>query len=320
MSSLSTRTRIIAAFAAIYIIWGSTYLAIRIGIESLPPLIMGGVRHFTAGVILYAIMKMRGAPQPTKLHWRSAAIIGALLLMGGNGGVILAEQLVPSGVAALIIATVPLWMALFGWLRGAARPGGGTAIGLALGLSGIVLLVNPGQTVSHGAVNPIGALILLSAALSWSIGSVYSRGAPQPSNPLMSTAMQMLAGGTVMLTIALLRGESAQLHFDQITARSVLALAYLTVFGSLIAFSAYVWLLKVSTPAHVSTYAFVNPIVAVFLGWAFASEELTVRMLIAAAIIIAGVVLITTHRPKTEPIDETEPAARRQKINHRFHG
>jgi drug/metabolite transporter (DMT)-like permease len=180
---------------------------------------------------------------------------------------------------------------------------------LALGLIGIVLLVNPGQTVSNGAVNPLGAAILLGAALCWSIGSLYSRSAPLPSNPLMSTALEMLAGGALLLIVALVTGEGGQVHFDQITLRSVLALSYLIVFGSLIAFSAYVWLLKVSVPSHVSTYAFVNPIVAVFLGWAFASEELTLRMLIAAAIIIAGVVLITTHRPKTEPIDETEPAA-----------
>jgi drug/metabolite transporter (DMT)-like permease len=309
LSNISTRARVILAFAAIYVIWGSTYLAIRIGIESLPPLIMGGVRHLSAGLILYAALKLRGMPTPPRVHWRSAAIVGALLLMGGNGGVILAESLVPSGIAALIIATVPLWMALLGWLRGGARPGGGTAIGLALGLIGIVLLVNPGQTSGDGAINPIGAVILLGAALCWSTGSLYSRSAPQPSNPLMSTAMQMLAGGALMLIIAFITGEGAQLHLDQVTARSVLATLYLIVFGSLIAFSAYVWLLKVSTPAHVSTYAFVNPIVAVLLGAVFANEELTARMLIAAAIIIAGVVLITTHRPKAEPIAETEPAA-----------
>jgi drug/metabolite transporter (DMT)-like permease len=300
---------VILAFAAIYIIWGSTYLAIRIGIESLPPLIMGGVRHFSAGVILYAVLKVRGAPQPTRLHWRSAIIIGGLLLLGGNGGVTIAENIVPSGVAALIIATVPLWIALLSWLRGGLRPGGGMAIGLALGLIGIVLLIDPGAAVGKGGVNPIGAVILVAAALSWSIGSLYSRSAPQPSNPLMSTAMQMLAGGALMLIVALVTGEGAQVHFDQITVRSLLAVGYLIVFGSLIAFSAYVWLLKVSIPAHVSTYAFVNPIVAVFLGAVFANEELTLRMLIAAAIIIAGVVLITTHRPKAEPIAETEPAA-----------
>lgn len=309
MSNLSTRGRVILAFAAIYLIWGSTYLAIRIGIETLPPLIMGSARYLIAGVILYGVMKLRGAPQPTRLHWRSTAIIGGLLLMGGNGGVILAESLVPSGIAALLIGTVPLWIALLSWLRGGVRPGGSMAIGLALGLAGIVLLVNPGQTVGNGGVNPVGAAVLVGAALSWSIGSLYSRSAPLPSNPLMSTAMEMLAGGALMLIIALATGEGGQVHFDQITLRSLLALSYLIVFGSLIAFSAYVWLLKVSVPAHVSTYAFVNPIVAVFLGWAFASEELTARMLIAAAIIIAGVVLITTHRPKAEPLMESEPAA-----------
>jgi drug/metabolite transporter (DMT)-like permease len=309
LPNLSTRARVILAFAAIYVIWGSTYLAIRIGIESLPPLIMGGVRHLTAGVILFAALKLRGASQPTRLQWRSAAIIGALLLMGGNGGVILAESLVPSGIAALIIATVPLWIALITWLRGGLRPGGGTAIGLALGVIGIVLLVNPGQSVGNGGVNPIGAAILVGAALAWSIGSLYSRSAPLPSNPLMSTAMEMLTGGALMLIVAVTTGEGGQVHVDQITARSLLAVLYLIVFGSLIAFSAYVWLLKVSIPSHVSTYAFVNPIVAVFLGWAFASEELTARMLIAAAIIIAGVVLITTHRPKAEPLMESEPAA-----------
>lgn len=309
MSNLSTRTRVIAAFAAIYLIWGSTYLAIRIGLETLPPLMLGSLRYLSAGAILYGALKLRGAAQPARLHWRSAIIIGGLLLLGGNGGVIFAERLVPSGIAALLIATVPLWIALINWLHGGVRPGGSLAIGLALGLLGIVLLIDPGETVGNGAVNPIGAAILVGAALSWSIGSLYSRSAPLPHDPLMSTAMEMLAGGALMLIIAVVRGEPGQIHFDQISLRSMLAVVYLIVFGSLIAFSAYIWLLKVSTPARVSTYAFVNPIVAVFLGWAFASEELTGRMLIAAAIIIAGVVLITTHRPKAEPIEEVEPAA-----------
>ena len=294
LSAISLRWRIVLAFAAIYLIWGSTYLAIRFAIETIPPYLMGGIRFLIAGSVLYGVLRWRGVRAPTRLQWRSAIIVGGLLLWGGNGGVMVAEQWVPSSLAALIVALVPLWMVLLNWWWGdRVRPNLSTMLGVGLGLAGIVLIAAPGQSAGEGAVNPVGLIVLIGATLSWSIGSLYSRKAALPSNALLSTSMEMLAGGVLMMIAGLLLGQGAQIHFDQISVLSLSALGYLVVFGSLIGFTAYVWLLKVSTPAHVSTYAFVNPVVAVFLGWAFAGEQLSARELLAAAIIILAVVLIT---------------------------
>jgi drug/metabolite transporter (DMT)-like permease len=294
VSKISMKWRIVLAFAAIYLIWGSTYLAIRFAIETIPPYLMGSLRFLIAGGVLYAVLRWRGVKAPSRRHWRAALIVGGLLLFGGNGGVMMAEQFVPSSLAALIIATVPLWMVLLNWKWGdRVRPTSGTAIGLGLGLLGITLIAAPGQSAAGGAVNPIGLAILIGASLSWSIGSLYSRRAQLPSNALLSTAMEMLAGGGLMMIAGLGLGQGAQLHLDQVSWLSLSAVGYLVVFGSLVGFTAYVWLLKVSTPARVSTYAFVNPVVAVFLGWAFAGEQLSARELAAAAIIILAVVLIT---------------------------
>lgn len=314
-NGIPLKWRVVLAFAAIYLVWGSTYLAIRFAIETIPPYLMGGVRFLIAGGVLYGLLRWRGVKTPTRLNWRAAAIAGGLLLWGGNGGVMLAEQYVPSSLAALIIAMVPLWMVLLNWKWGdRVKPSSGTAAGVALGLLGIVLIAAPGQSVAEGAVNPIGLVLLVLCSLSWSIGSLYSRRASLPANPLMSTALEMLAGGAMMLIAGLLLGQGAQIHFDQISVLSLSALGYLVVFGSLIGFTAYVWLLKVSTPARVSTYAFVNPVVAVFLGWALAGEQLSARELIAAGIIILAVVLITFTQaarsvPKAVPSREAvEPA------------
>ncbi len=297
LSHAPLRWRIVAAFAAIYLIWGSTYLAIRFAIETIPPYFMGGARFLIAGGVLYAVLRWRGVKAPSRLQWRAALIVGGLLLWGGNGGVIVAEQYVPSNLAALIVAMVPLWMVLLNWWWGdRTRPSVGMRLGVGLGLVGIALIAAPGQAVAEETVNPIGLWILILASLSWSIGSLYSRRASLPSNALMSTALEMLAGGALMLITGLLSGQGTQIHFDRISLLSLSALGYLVVFGSLIGFTAYVWLLKVSTPARVSTYAFVNPVVAVFLGWIFAGEELSLRVLLAAAIIIVAVMLITLNQ------------------------
>jgi drug/metabolite transporter (DMT)-like permease len=297
VSKIPMKWRVASAFAAIYLIWGSTYLAIRFAIETIPPYLMGGVRFLLAGAVLYAVLRWRGVPAPSRRHWRAALIVGGLLLFGGNGGVMVAEQFVPSSLAALIIATVPLWMVLLNWKWGdQVRPTVGTAIGLGLGLLGIGLIAAPGQSAAEGAVNPIGLAMLILASLSWSIGSLYSRRAQLPTNALLSTAMEMLAGGGLMLIAGLLLGQGTQIRLDQVSVLSLTALSYLVFFGSLIGFTAYVWLLKVSTPARVSTYAFVNPVVAVFLGWAFAGEELSPRVLVAAAVIVLAVVLITFNQ------------------------
>jgi drug/metabolite transporter (DMT)-like permease len=300
---------VIAAFAAIYLIWGSTYLAIRFAIETMPPLIMAGVRFLIAGGLLYGWTRLRGTPRPTGTNWRAAALIGALLLLGGNGAVTWAEQWVPSGLAALLIATEPLWIVLLAWLWGGDRPSLGIAVGLALGLVGIVLLIGPGELVGGPHIDPVGALAVLIASVSWAAGSLYSRRAPLPAAPLLGTGMEMLVGGTLLLLAGLATGEAAQLHLEALSLRSALALTYLIVFGSIVAFSAYVWLLRVVTPARASTYAYVNPVVAVFLGWALAGEAITPLTLVAAAVIVTAVALIVMQqaRGSARPPQEIAP-------------
>lgn len=301
MFSATTQTpssiRIILAFLAIYLIWGSTYLAIRFAIETLPPFLMAGTRFILPGALLYGWLRWRGTPAPAPVHWRSAAIIGALLLFVGNGGVTWAEQLVPSGVTALLVSTVPLWFVLQDWLwHGGTRPTVGMITGLGLGFIGVVLLIGPGELLGGHTISLAGVGVLMVATISWSGGSLYSRTAPLPSSPLMSVAMEMLCGGVLLLALGLLTGELPRVDPAAFSIRSLLSLLYLMTFGSLIGFSAYVWLLRVVPASRVATYAYVNPVIAVLLGWALAGEELTGRMLVAAAIIIAGVVVIINRR------------------------
>jgi len=291
------RWRVVTAFAAVYLIWGSTYLAIRLAVETMPPFLMAGIRFLIAGAILYAWTRWRGTPQPTRAHWLAAAGVGGLLLLGGNGGVVWAAQHVPSGLTALLIATVPLWMALLNWLRpNGVKPNNGVIAGLILGFMGITLLIGPSKLASGHHVDPLGAAVLIIASLSWAAGSLYSRRAQLPASPLLATGMEMLAGGALLLIASLLFGEWTRFELSAPSLRSWLALSYLIFFGALIGFTAYIWLLRVTTPAQASTYAYVNPVVAIFLGWAFASEPLTVRTLLAAAIIIGAVVVITLQR------------------------
>ena len=301
-----TRGRVALAFAAVYVLWGSTYLAIRFGVETIPPFLMAGTRHLVAGLLLYIWMRSRGTPRPSATHWRSAAIIGGLMLLGGNGLVTWAEQRVPSGLAALIVASVPIWMAVLEGLEKRARPGGAVIAGLLLGLAGIALLVAPGRFAGNGHVDPLGALALLTAALCWSIGSLYSRRVPLPASTFTATAMEMIAGGTWLWVAGLLFGEGSRLHLSAISMRSAVSLGYLILFGSLIGFTAYVWLLKATTAARVSTYAYVNPIVAVVLGALFAGEVITARVAIAALVIVGSVALIITSRSK--PARSAAPA------------
>jgi drug/metabolite transporter (DMT)-like permease len=304
-----TTLGIVAAFLAVYLIWGSTYLAIRFAAETIRPFLMASVRFLIAGAVLYAYARWRGAERPTRRHWRSTAIIGGLMLLGGNGGVVWSEETLPSGeprvasgMAALMVATVPLWMVLIEWLRpGGRRPTAGVVVGLAVGFAGMILLVRPGNV---GRVDPAGAAVLTSACFWWSLGSIYSRHAELPKSPLLATAMEMLAGGALLGLLGTACGDWGRTNLSAITLKSAASLVYLIVFGSLIAFSAYVWLLRVTTPARVGTYAYVNPIVAVFLGWLLAGEPLTAQTLVAAAVILAGVVIITSgpsrrsdHRP-----------------------
>ncbi len=297
----ASRARVLLAFAAVYLVWGSTYLAIRVAIETIPPLLMAGLRFLVAGALLYALSRLSGATRPTRRNWRGAAIVGVLLLLGGNGGVVLAERTVPSGVAALLVATVPVWMVMLDWLwRGAARPGPRVFVGLVLGLAGIGLLVGPGA-FGGGAVDATGAAILLVGSLSWAVGSVYSRQAELPRHAMLSTGMEMLCGGAALVLAGALRGELAGLHPAAISTVSLLGLLYLIGFGSLIGFTAYIWLLAHVPAPRVATYAYVNPVVAVVLGWAILGEALTPRMFAAAAVIVGAVVLITTAGRRERP-------------------
>lgn len=298
-----SRLQVASAFAAVYVLWGSTYLAIKFALESLPPFWMASSRFLIAGALLYVWARRRGEPKPTRIHWRSAVVVGGLLLLGGNGGVVFAEQRVPSGLAALLVATVPLWMVMLdGAGRGWRRPPLQVLLGVALGLAGVALLVGPGHFAGGHGVDPLGAGVLLLGALCWATGSLYSRRAPLPSSPLLGTAMEMLGGGACLAVAGLLSGEWHRLDLAAASPRSLLAVAYLVIFGSLVGFTAYVWLLRVCTPPLVATYAYVNPVVAVFLGWAFAGEPVTGRTLLAAAVIVGAVVLITTYRARPQAV------------------
>jgi drug/metabolite transporter (DMT)-like permease len=290
-SSLALAT----AFAIVYVVWGSTYLAILFAIETLPPFLMASARFFAAGAVLYTWSRTAGgAPAPSRAQWRATAFVGVLLLLGGNGLVTWSEQRVPSGMAALLVGTMPCFMVALEWGRaGGTRPSGRVIAGLLLGLAGLVSLVGPDSLMGGGRADLLGAAALVFASFSWAYGSIWSRQAPMPRSPLLSTAMQMLAASAALLGVSVVLGEPWQLDLAAVSVRSWLGLLYLVVFGSIVAFSAYVWLLRVSTPARVSTYAYVNPVVAVLLGWAFAQEPLTARMLIAAAVIVSGVALIT---------------------------
>ncbi|GAB4109059.1 MAG: drug/metabolite exporter YedA [Acidobacteriota bacterium] len=305
---------LIAAFSAVYVIWGSTYLAIRYAIETIPPFLMAAGRFLAAGTAVYLWARWWGAPKPDRAGWTGAALVGGLLLLGGNGGVVWSEQHVPSGLAALLVSTVPLWMVLLDWTRrDGSRPQGQTLVGIAAGFAGVGLLVEPSAGISAGRVPWFPALVLIGASVSWSLGSILSRAAALPRSPVLAGGMQMVSGGTLLLGASWLRGEWGMFHPEQVSLRSVAGWAYLVVFGSVVGFIAYVWLLREVSPASVSTYAFVNPAVAVFLGWALADEPLTPRVLLSMALIIAAVVLVTLRRrPAPKPIvrPPVPPAAR----------
>ncbi|MBL8160687.1 MAG: EamA family transporter [Anaerolineae bacterium] len=292
-----SKWQIIAAFAAVYIIWGSTYLGIRFAIETMPPFLMAGIRFLIAGSLLFGWMLTRTDERPTLRQWRSAFIVGGLLLMGGNGGVTWAEQYVPSALAALVVAIVPLWVVLLDWLRpGGLRPGLPVFIGVLIGIGGIALLVGPDEFTPGEALEPIGIIALLAATICWASGTVYARHAQQPRSPFLTTGMQMLAGGVLLTLAGTLSGDWARLDVAAISARSWGAFIYLIFIGAIVAFTAYIWLLRVVPAPRVATYAYVNPVVAVFLGWAFAGETITGRTLVAAAVIIGSVVIINTYR------------------------
>lgn len=301
---------VLLGFGAVYVVWGSTYLGIRVGVESLPPLILAGLRHLTAGLVLYPIFRWKTGIRPTAGHWRTATLAGVLLLFVGNGGVCWAEQTVSSGIAALLVATVSLWLVIVDWLRpGGVRPAARVVAGLVLGFAGLVLLVGPTHLGGSGRVDPRGAGVLVFASFAWACGSLYSKHGGMPSSAMLGVAMQSLAGGVTLVIAAFLTGEFHALHFTAISLRSWLALGYLIVFGSGIGLSAYIYILQKSTAARVGTYAFVNPVVALFLGWLLLGETITLRTVLAAAVILTAVILvITAPHPVRAGVKEAIPA------------
>jgi drug/metabolite transporter (DMT)-like permease len=302
---------LIAAFAAVYIFWGSTYLAIKYAIETLPPFLMAGARFVFAGSVLILWARIsRDYEPPEPRHWRTSLIVGTLLLLGGNGGVVFAERYISSSLAALLVATEPFWIVLLSWLwlKG-MRPTWKVVLGLAVGFFGVWLLIS-GQGASGGAqqqaagsMHLIGAIAVIAAGLSWAIGSIYGLRASVPKSSFLTAGMQMFSGGLVLLLVSLLAGEWSSFKVSEVSYRSWWGLLYLIVFGSLIAFTAYSWLLKNVAPALVATYAYVNPIIAVFLGWLIAGESFTGQMLIGAGVIVGSVALITSSRENEETPD-----------------
>jgi drug/metabolite transporter (DMT)-like permease len=301
------RVALVLAFAAVWIIWGSTYLAIAIAIQSIPPFALAAVRFILAGGALYLWARFRGVPNPTRLEWVWAAVLGALFFLVGNGVVVFVEQRVSSGLTALLVAMVSVWTAILEWLRpGGQAPTGAATVGIVLGFAGVALLLLP---AGGGVEVPVlDAVLLIFSTFCWALASVLSRGATLPKETTMTAAAEMVCGAVWLSLLALISGDAGRLSLHQVSAASWAALLYLVVFGSLVAFTCFAWLLKVSTPAKVSTAGYVNPMVAVFLGWAFHGEQLTARSLAASLVIVAGVAMIITgRRPGPQPAATGSP-------------
>ena len=294
------RLRVWGALTTIYVVWGSTFLAIAVVVRDLPPFLSMAVRHLAAGGLLFGwLLLRRKEHEPLGFRqWRAAFVFGGALFLVGHGGLAWAQQEVPSGIAALLVGTIPLWMAILAWVLLGERLGLRAFAGLALGFGRLALLVHPSG--EEGA-KPIGALVIVLGALGWAAGSVYSQRSALPKDTLLGAAMGMLAGGLLLAGFSGVRGEFDDATF---TTDALLATAYMVVVGSLIGFSAYVWLLKTVPASTVSTYAYVNPVIAVLLGWAFNDEVITGRTLLAGAAIVVGVALMVSRSAEKEP----EPA------------
>lgn len=309
-TDLARRERLLLglAFAAVYLIWGSTYLAIAFAIQSIPPLLMAAMRFLIAGGALYAWARLRGAPRPRPVQWGWAFFLGALFFLVGNGAVVWVEQSVPSGLVALIVALVSVWTAILEWARpGGARPSGMVMGGIVLGFGGVALLVLPGQA-SGGHVAASGVLLLMASTFCWALASVLARTADLPPSAPQVSGMEMLAGGVLLFVASLLHGDPQRFDPTGVTLRSAGSLLYLVIFGSLVTFTAFAWLLQVSTPSKVATAGYVNPMVAVVLGWALGGESLTPRAVAASLVIVLAVVLIITGREFS--LSRLRPAAR----------
>jgi drug/metabolite transporter (DMT)-like permease len=295
------------ALWTVYIVWGSTYLAIRVTVETLPPLLAAGLRFILAGLIMYTVLaaRHRSLPRVSIKQLLSCTLIGGALCLGGNGLVVLAERDVPSSLAALIIASVPLWVALFRSVTG-DRVSLGTLLGVALGFIGVAILVLPGGR-PEGA-NLFGLILLIAAAASWASGSFLSTKLELPPDPFVSTSVQQLCGGVLILIVGFAMGEAGNINAEHWSGSSLLALSYLIVFGSLFAFTAYVWLLQNAPISRVATYAYVNPVIALLLGWLILSEEITTTMLVGATVIVASVAFIVRRESGAPRHKKAAPA------------
>ena len=301
---------LIAAFAAVYLIWGSTYLAIKYAIETMPTFMMAAARFLVAGGILYTIARFSpGYEKPKAIHWRTSFIVGTLLLGVGNGAVVMAEHYISSSMTALLIASNPFWMVTLGWLfMGRGKPNYKVALGLAVGFVGVAMLIlgRPAAAGATGDLQWLGIILVVAATIGWAFGSLYGANAPTVKLNILAAGMQMLAGGSILLVISLVTGEWQTFDYTAVSAVSWTALVYLTFVGALVAYTAYSWLLQNASPSAVSTYAYVNPVVAVLLGWAIAGEAMTIQMLIGAAIIVVSVMLVTANNKKKDELEEPE--------------
>ena len=301
------------AILILYVVWGSTYLGIRIAVESIPPFAMAAVRFAIAGLVLLTavyVLRRGSVPKPSRREWRDCFIVGAFLMGGGMGAVAWGEQTVPSGITALLIAMMPVWVAVFGRIFLGERLPRAAAIGIATGMAGVVILVGPSIAIDR-SLDPAGILALIISPISWAAGSLFSANrARLPKDPFLTTGMQMVAGSTILAGASLLSGELVSFRIETITTDSLLAVVYLTVFGSLVAFTAYAWVLRHAPLPLIATYAFVNPIVAVFLGWLILQEEVTPRQLIAGAVIVVGVALIVAARSRMRSVRPAPAPAR----------
>lgn len=299
----SDSSKLIAAFLAVYLIWGSTYLAIRFGLESLPPFLMSGSRYLIAGALIYLYAWKNGAGHPTRGQWLRATVIGLLLFVMGNGGIVLAAQTIPSGLVSLMVATVPIYVVLLDWWKAGKAPSHFTSAGLIVGVLGMVLLLGPSKIGGATSVDPVGIVWAMLASLAWAVGSLYARHADLPKSQLQSAGMQTVTAGAIMMLISAGIGETSGFNIAEVSTKSWLSLLYLIVFGSIVGFTAYVYMLKAASPTRVSTYAYVNPVVAVFLGWALAGEAVTSQTIMASAVILCAVWLITRpSKTKLQPI------------------
>jgi drug/metabolite transporter (DMT)-like permease len=308
---MTYRARKLGAYAATWIIWGSTYLAIKWGVESIPPLLMAGVRSVVAGGILWSWARLRGDPRPTAAQWKAAAVAGALFFLIGHGGLFWAEQRVPSGPAALLVATEHFWIVLIAWLLpGGTRPTRRAALGVALGLGGVALLTLGGD--GAGGVDVVGYSVVIVCALAWGAGLLYFRGERRPVSGIYAAGTPLLAGGAMLLVASAALGEPGRVTAESFSPLALGSLVYLIIFGSVIAFTALTWLTETDGPDRAASYAYVNPLVAVLLGWALADEHVGVRVLVAGLAIVAAVVLIVTERrPAPDEAAQAAPQTRR---------